>query len=95
MRALGVIEGEALELGSSAADVVPHEVASLMGSACRELRTRGDGACALHAAFSRIDIGDVLQVESRGAFCGRFWDIRWMSFVPACGPRSNISYRWC
>ena len=47
-----LVDGEELELCSSAADVVPHEVSLLMGAHVRELRTRGDGACAVHAAFS-------------------------------------------
>ena len=48
---LRLVEGEVLELTSSVSDVLPQDVASLVGLQVRELSTRGDGACALHADF--------------------------------------------
>ena len=51
---LRLVEGEVLELTSSDTDILPEEVANLVGSQVRELRTRGDGACALHAVFGTL-----------------------------------------
>ena len=58
---LRLVEGEVLELTSSVSDVLPQDVASLVGLQVRELSTRGDGACALHAAFGYLP--DVLSAE--------------------------------
>ena len=60
---LRLLEGEPLHLQAQAADFVPADIACLIGSVGREVRTRGDGACALHAAFSTLGISDSLQVE--------------------------------
>ena len=65
---LRLIEAEEVELTASGSDFLPPEVASLIGSQCRELRTRGDGACALHAAFSTIEIAESLQLEHPRSF---------------------------
>ena len=51
---LRLVEGEVLELTSSVSDVLPQDVASLVGLQVRELSTRGDGACALHAALGTL-----------------------------------------
>ena len=58
---LRLVEGEVLELTSSVSDVLPQDVASLVGLQVRELSTRGDGACALHAAFGYLP--DVFSAE--------------------------------
>ena len=39
-------------------------VRNLIGSSVREVRTRGDGACALHAAFAILETSDALAVAS-------------------------------
>ena len=58
---LRLVEGEVLELTSSVSDVLPQDVASLVGLQGRELSTRGDGACAFHGAFGSLP--DVLSAE--------------------------------
>ena len=57
-----LVEGEVLELIASESDVSPQEVARLIGWQVRELTTRGDGACALHAAFGGV--GSQLNIEN-------------------------------
>ena len=59
---LRLIEAEEAELTSRPSDVLPPEVAGLIGSQTREVRTLGDGACALHAAFSTIESGESLAL---------------------------------
>ena len=51
-------------LSASPSDVLPAEVRNLIGSSVRELRTRGDGACALHAAFAIPETSDALAVAN-------------------------------
>ena len=45
---------EELQLIPNPEDSLPPQLFGLIGSPAREIRTRGDGACALHAAFSSL-----------------------------------------
>ena len=42
-------------LECSEGDQLDGWLAEVIGASCRELRTRGDGACAMHATFGRVD----------------------------------------
>ena len=61
---LRLVECEALKVTSSASDALPLEVARLVGSYARELRTRGDGACGPHAAFAIPGLSGSLAVAN-------------------------------
>ena len=50
------VEAPSLVLVASHQDTIPAEVALLLGRTCRELKTAGHGACALHAAFGTPDL---------------------------------------
>ena len=65
---LRLLEGGELELTASGTDALPPEVVALVGSSARELRTRGDGACGLHAAFAIPETSDALAVASPRRF---------------------------
>ena len=65
---LRLIEAGEVELTSSPSDVLPPEVASLIGSQCREVRTRGDGLCALHAAFATLGSSEPSQLAEPRRF---------------------------
>ena len=67
-----LIEAGEVGLTSSPSDVLPPEVASLIGSQCREVRTRGDGACALHAAFATLLSSESLQLPEPRLFLRSF-----------------------
>ena len=61
-------EAGGVELTASSADRLPPELAALVGAPCRELRTRGDGACALHAAFATLGCSESLQLSDPRRF---------------------------
>ena len=61
---LRLVEGEVLQLTSSGEDL-PDEVASLVGSRAREVRTRGDGACGVHAAFGSVGAAELAVAAPR------------------------------
>ena len=69
---LRLVEAKELQLASSVEDVLPLQVAGLIGTQCREVRTRGDGACAFHAAFATLGCSESLQLEDPGDFCAAF-----------------------
>ena len=77
MALLRLVEAAEVELTAHLSDLVPREVAGRIGSQTREVRTRGDGACALHAAFAKLGCSDSLQLEDPGDVCGAYWDTRW------------------
>ena len=58
-----LVEAAEVELTTNLSDLLPPEVAGLIGSQTREVRTRGDGACALHAAFATLGCSESLQLE--------------------------------
>ena len=60
---LRLVEAGGAELTANLSDLLPLEVAGRIGSQTREVRTRGDGACALHAAFATLGCSDSLQLE--------------------------------
>ena len=68
MALLRLVEAAEVELTANLSDLLPPEVAGLVGSSVRELRTRGDGACALHAAFATLGCSDSLQLEDPRRF---------------------------
>ena len=61
-------EPRQLQLTSNPEDSLPPEVFRLIGSRVVEIRTRGDGACALHATFSSLSMRGPLAVEDPRPF---------------------------
>ncbi len=92
---LRLVEGWELELAASGSDVLPPEVAALIGSSVRELRTRGDGACGVHAALATLTHRRRWQSRIPGGHCGRLWVSRSERYAPACGQLSSISWSRC
>ena len=57
-----IVDQAVYVLECSEEDRLADWLVDLMGQRCRELRTRGDGACAMHATFGR---GDATRHELR------------------------------
>ena len=65
---LRLVEAGDMELTANLSDLLPPEVAGITGAECREVRTRGDGACAAHAAFGALGSAESLQLEAPRRF---------------------------
>ena len=83
-------------------DVPPDDIAALQGTQMRELRTKGDGACAVHACFgSASSISSSCEIacrEPRQLLADVLPDV--FQHIPEkCGRRSNrmrgISWQGC
>ena len=61
---LRLVEAGGVELTANLSDLLPPEVAGIIGAECREVRTRGDGACAANAAFGASGSAEFLQLEA-------------------------------
>ena len=64
------VETQAFTLECSQADCLADWLVVLMGQSCRQLRTRGDGACALHAVFGTPRGPELRCEDPRGLLRG-------------------------